>query len=103
MGFSLYDRVVLKSDLPHQGLKAGEVGTIIEVYGPNGFEVDFVDGGASLFSDQIRRATRMEDEMAMKKWVDVAETLVEDADKLPNLVFDKEGKLVSDKPSRKQT
>jgi hypothetical protein len=35
----------------------------------------------------------------MKRPVDIAETLEADADKLPDLVFDKTGKLVSGKPS----
>jgi len=36
----------------------------------------------------------------MKKRVDVAETLVEAADRLPDLVFNEDGDLVSGEPSK---
>jgi hypothetical protein len=38
----LYDRIVLASDLPDSSFKAGDVGTIVEIYGEgNAFEVEF--------------------------------------------------------------
>ena len=36
------DRVILTTDLPEHGLKAGDVGTIVLVHGQAGFEVEFV-------------------------------------------------------------
>jgi hypothetical protein len=39
----LLDIVALISDLPGFGLVRGQVGTIVEVYGPDAFEVEFVD------------------------------------------------------------
>ena len=37
------DRVVLIDDFPHEGLKAGDVGTVVLVHqGGKGFEVEFV-------------------------------------------------------------
>lgn len=57
MTFSLYDTVVLDSDLPHQGLKAGAVGIVIEVYGPGLLEVDFAEeeATATVFSSQVAK------------------------------------------------
>ena len=39
----LLDVVVLVKDLPEVKLRKGQVGTIVEVYEPNIFEVEFVD------------------------------------------------------------
>lgn len=38
----LYDRIVLASDLPDSSFKAGDVGTVVEIYGEGeAFEVEF--------------------------------------------------------------
>ncbi|MCU0570927.1 MAG: DUF4926 domain-containing protein [Oculatellaceae cyanobacterium Prado106] len=39
----LLDIVALTQDLPQQNLHRGQIGTIIEVYQPKVFEVEFVD------------------------------------------------------------
>ncbi len=39
----LLDVVALLKALPGQHLKAGQVGTVVEVYGDDDFEVEFVD------------------------------------------------------------
>jgi len=39
----LLDVVALLEDLPHLGLYRGQVGTIVEVYEPGVFEVEFSD------------------------------------------------------------
>ena len=39
----LLDVVVLVKDLPESQLNRGQVGTIVEVYEPDAFEVEFVD------------------------------------------------------------
>lgn len=36
------DTVVLKRDLPGKGLRAGDLGAVVEVYEPDGIEVEFV-------------------------------------------------------------
>ncbi len=62
-----HDRVVLKCELPDQGLEAGDVGTIVHIY-KNGeaFEVEFVslDGEttvlATVSSSQVRSVHRRE-------------------------------------------
>jgi hypothetical protein len=38
----LLDTVVLKQDLPAHGLRAGDLGAVVEVYEPDGIEVEFV-------------------------------------------------------------
>ncbi len=40
--FNLLDTVVLTRDIPDVGLRRGDLGAIVEVYGPNAFEVEFV-------------------------------------------------------------
>jgi hypothetical protein len=40
--FKVLDTVVLVRDLPPSGLRSGDLGAIVEVYGPNAFEVEFV-------------------------------------------------------------
>ena len=42
MSFALLDVVVLRSDVTEHGLRAGDLGTIVEVYTPREFEVEFV-------------------------------------------------------------
>lgn len=56
-----YDRVVLKSPIPEEGLEAGDVGTIVQVYRDGeAYEVEFValDGHtvavATVESSQVR-------------------------------------------------
>lgn len=38
----LLDTVVLARDLPEKNLRAGDLGAVVEVYEPDGFEVEFV-------------------------------------------------------------
>ena len=44
MKFKLLDTVVLERDLPTHGLRRGDLGAVVEVYEPNGLEVEFVLG-----------------------------------------------------------
>ena len=45
MMFEELEVVVLTRDVPEHGLKAGDLGTIVEVYPPDGIEVEFVTAG----------------------------------------------------------
>jgi hypothetical protein len=36
------DVVVLTHDIPAHGLRTGDLGAVVEVYGPDAFEVEFV-------------------------------------------------------------
>jgi hypothetical protein len=42
MKFALMETVVLNRDLPEHGLRAGDIGAVVELYGSNGVEVEFV-------------------------------------------------------------
>jgi Domain of unknown function (DUF4926) len=42
MNYSTLETVVLNRDLPEHGLKIGDLGTIVEIYEPDGIEVEFV-------------------------------------------------------------
>ena len=37
-----FDTVVMKADMPSHGLKAGDVGAVVQVYSPDAIEVEFV-------------------------------------------------------------
>ena len=42
MKYKLLDTVVLARDLPQHGLRAGDLGAVVDVYEPDGLEVEFV-------------------------------------------------------------
>ena len=42
MRFKELDTVVLDQDLPEQGLQKGDLGAVVQVYEPDGLEVEFV-------------------------------------------------------------
>ncbi len=42
MKFKELDTVVLNCDLPEQGLRRGDLGVVVQVYEPDGLEVEFV-------------------------------------------------------------
>jgi hypothetical protein len=42
MKYKLLDTVVLDRDLSEHGLRAGDLGAVVEVYEPDGLEVEFV-------------------------------------------------------------
>jgi hypothetical protein len=42
MEYKLLDTVALAHDLPEEGLRAGDLGAVVEVYKPDGLEVEFV-------------------------------------------------------------
>ena len=42
MRFKVPDTVVLQRDLPDHGLCKGDLGAVVEVYEPDGVEVEFV-------------------------------------------------------------
>ena len=42
MKLALLDTVVLDRDLPEHGLRAGDLGAVVELYGTDGVEVEFV-------------------------------------------------------------
>jgi len=42
MTFHALDTVVLDRDVPQHGLRAGDLGAVVETYEPDGLEVEFV-------------------------------------------------------------
>ena len=42
MSFHPLDVVVLNTDLPAQGLNRGDLGAVVEIYGPDAIAVEFV-------------------------------------------------------------
>jgi hypothetical protein len=64
MKFSLLDTVVLVHDLPQHGLRAGDVGAVVEVYENGTLEVEFVrpSGGTqalvTLTPSDVRSVTK---------------------------------------------
>ncbi len=44
MTVKLLDAVVLEKDMPDHGLKRGDIGAVVELYDPDGLEVEFVAG-----------------------------------------------------------
>ncbi|MCE9595382.1 MAG: DUF4926 domain-containing protein [Planctomycetes bacterium] len=42
MAFETLDTVVLVRDLPAHGLKQGDLGAVVQIYPPDGLEVEFV-------------------------------------------------------------
>jgi hypothetical protein len=42
MTYHVLDTVVLDRDIPEQGLRRGDLGAVVEVYEPDGLEVEFV-------------------------------------------------------------
>lgn len=44
MNASLLDTVVLARDIPEHGLRRGDVGAVVDIYGPDAVEVEFVTG-----------------------------------------------------------
>ena len=44
MRFRSLEVVVLRNDIDEHGLKAGDTGTVVELYEPDGLEVEFLTG-----------------------------------------------------------
>ena len=44
MTIKILDTVVLEKDIPEYHLKAGDLGTVVERYEPDGIEIEFVMG-----------------------------------------------------------
>jgi hypothetical protein len=41
MSIQLFEEVVLTRDLPQEGLRRGDIGTVVHMYPTGGFEVEF--------------------------------------------------------------
>ncbi len=57
MTYQVLDTIVLDRDLPDHGLRRGDLGAIVELYEPDGLEVEFVTASgrtAALLTLNIR-------------------------------------------------
>jgi len=60
MRYRILDTVVLNRDLPDHGLRRGDLGAIVEVYEPDGLEVEFVTASGrtaalvTIIADDVR-------------------------------------------------
>jgi hypothetical protein len=53
----LLDVVALLDDKPTEGLSAGQVGTVVEVFAPDVFEVEFLDtNGKTVALTELKRS-----------------------------------------------
>jgi Domain of unknown function (DUF4926) len=53
----LLDVVALLDDKPSEGLSAGQVGTVVEVFAPDTFEVEFLDAnGKTVALAELKRS-----------------------------------------------
>jgi hypothetical protein len=56
---NLLDVVALTEDLPELGLRRGQVGTIVEVLGPDVFVVEFVDNNGRTYATLSLHANQL--------------------------------------------
>lgn len=74
MSFSIFDVVTLLNDIPEEGLRAGMLGTVVEVYESPvvAYEVEFCDamgrtvGQLALLPEQIQLSTADESRHSSK-------------------------------------
>lgn len=57
MKFAMLDTVVLTHDLSEHGLRAGDLGAVVEVYGEDGVEVEFVQASGQTLALLTLRAS----------------------------------------------
>ena len=57
MTFKTLDTVVLVRDIPEHGLRSGDLGAVVEVYAPDGLEVEFVTASGRTTALVTLRAT----------------------------------------------
>ena len=55
----LLDVLALTEDLPERGLRRGQVGTIVEMLGPDVFVVEFVDNSGRTYATLSLRASQL--------------------------------------------
>ena len=53
------DVVALTTDVPGKGLSRGHVGTVVQVYAPDAFEVEFVDRAGRTYALVTLRADQV--------------------------------------------
>ena len=56
---NLFDSVALVKDIPELQLYKGQVGTIVEVYEPNAFEIEFCDLNGQTYALETLKASQL--------------------------------------------
>ena len=74
--FEKLECVVLVHDIPEHGLRAGDLGTVVEVYPAGGVEVEFVRGSGTTqalltLSEQVVRKIDSQDLLATRRLAEV--------------------------------
>jgi hypothetical protein len=69
--FQELDTVVLLDDVPEAGLRAGDLGAVVQVYGPEAVEVEFVTASGRTLAletlpECMLRAVRDDDLLAVR-------------------------------------
>lgn len=77
MKFNLLDTVVLTKDIKEYNLKRGDLGTIVEIYGEQGYEIEFVTAGGQTqaliaLNEEDVRPVEPHDMVAVRVLQDVA-------------------------------
>ena len=70
-GYDELDTVVLLRDIPESGLRVGDLGTLVQIYAPDSFEVEFVTASGRTqalltLSDRDVRPVRDDDLLAVR-------------------------------------
>ncbi|MGC8989026.1 MAG: DUF4926 domain-containing protein [Verrucomicrobiia bacterium] len=55
----LLDTVALREDIPARKLRAGEVGTVVEILGADAYEVEFCDEDGQTYAQLALRADQL--------------------------------------------
>lgn len=58
-GVDILDVVALTEDLPERGLYRGQVGTVVEAFGPDVFEVEFSDDEGRAYASVALKAEQL--------------------------------------------
>ena len=77
MKFEMLECVVLAHDVPEHGLRAGDLGTVVQIYPGGGLEVEFVRGSGATqalltLSERDVRKIDQDDLLATRRLAEVS-------------------------------
>jgi hypothetical protein len=58
-GLEIHSVVALLEDLPDEGLVRGQVGTVVEIWAPGVYEVEFADGNGKTYAMVALKAEQL--------------------------------------------
>jgi hypothetical protein len=59
MEYAMLDTVVLLRDIPDHGLRAGDLGAVVELFPPDSLEVEFVDASGRTTALMVLRTSEV--------------------------------------------